>query len=483
MEDVAPLRVVLRDSLGNVLTGRPVAWSTSAAATVPVSSTGVATGLALGSATITATSEGRSGSAHVLVTPRIVVSPELPSLFPGDTILLSARLETASGLPAGPAAVSWTSNNLGIATVAANGVATGTGTGFVRVTAQAAGATAAVDLAVVPRPGTLTRKIAWRYGDGVNPTSGTSIEELWVANQDGSGAVRVSALGDYVGEYAWSPDGSRLAIQYLAFSYGAGQTASRTALVAVNADGSGEAMLGAGGSRPRWSPDGEQIAYRDEYGDLRVVNRDGSNLRNLSSGGTADELNPEWSPDGRLLVYTVQSGWCDELWVVRPDGAGRRRITIPTGVCDPRFSPDGKWISYVSSTLPPTGNGAWLVSPWGGAALPISPNCSPNGSCGSPGYYAGDWLSDGYRILVRSEASPGPIGIYDVRSGVTTPATLPVGDTQVCGWSPDRSMILYKFLETDGHVRVGRMTSAGTDLTPVTALGREAGCATWQPSP
>jgi len=482
MENMAALRVVLRDSLNNILTGRTVTWSTSAGASVPVSTAGVATGLALGSATITATAEGRTGSAQVHVIPRIVVSPELPSLFPGDTLLLSARLETASGLPAGTAVVSWTSASLGIGTVTSGGVASGVATGVVRVTVQAAGAAAGVDLAVVRRPGTTTRKIAWRYQDGTFPPMTVEFPELWVAEADGSNAVRVSGYGDYPMEYSWSPDGSRLAVQYWPITAN-GMTASRAALVAINADGSGEVSLGAGGVRPRWSPDGRQIAYRDHNGDLRVVNSDGTNLRNISSGGAADELDPEWSPDGRLLVYKVQSTWCDELWVVRPDGTGRRRITIPTPACDPRFSPDGKWIAYGSSTLPPSGAGAWLVSPWGGAAIPISPNCTPGGSCGSPAYAPGDWLAGGYEVLVRSGTNPGPTATYDVRTGVTTPITLPVGDSQVCGWSPDETMILYRYLETDGRTRIGRMTSAGTDLTPISALGREASCATWQPSP
>jgi hypothetical protein len=483
MEDQALLRVVLRDSLGNVLTGRTVAWSTSAPATVAVSTGGVVRGVALGSATITAASEGRSGSAQAHVIPRIVITPELPSLFPGDTILLTAQLLTASGLPAGSATASWTSANPGLATVVPTGVATGVGAGVAHVTATVAGASAGVDLAVVRRPGTTTRKVAWVYQDGTNPLSGEEFPEVWVADPDGSNAIRVSAAGDYVMEYAWSADGSRMAVQYSPFAYNGGPTVGRAALVAINADGSGEIVLGPGGVHPRWSPNGQQVVYRDHAGDLRIVNSDGTNLRNLTPGEAVDNLDPEWSPDGRLLVYKVQRTWCDEVWVIRPDGTGRRRILMPTGGCDPRFSPDGKWISYVSATFPPTGFGAWIVPTWGGAAQPISPNCSPNGSCVSPPYYSGAWLSDGYRVLVRSDLNVGPIGMHDVRTGATTSVPLPVEDTQVCGWSPDQTMLLYKFLETDGRIRVGRMTSAGSSPTPISELGRQASCATWQPSP
>ncbi len=54
---------------GSVLVGRPVTWTTSNAAVATVSATGLVTGVAPGTATITATSEGVSGTATVTVTP------------------------------------------------------------------------------------------------------------------------------------------------------------------------------------------------------------------------------------------------------------------------------------------------------------------------------------------------------------------------------------------------------------------------------
>src|SRR5207302_5220439 len=63
----AQLTATLKDAAGNVLTGRAVAWTSSAWAVATVSANGLVTGAAAGSATITATSEGKAGSAAVTV--------------------------------------------------------------------------------------------------------------------------------------------------------------------------------------------------------------------------------------------------------------------------------------------------------------------------------------------------------------------------------------------------------------------------------
>ena len=63
------LAATLRDSNGAELTGRVVTWSSDAPAIAAVDASGVVTGIAAGSATVTATREGVSGSAAVTVTP------------------------------------------------------------------------------------------------------------------------------------------------------------------------------------------------------------------------------------------------------------------------------------------------------------------------------------------------------------------------------------------------------------------------------
>ena len=65
---VQQFTATLRDASGSVLTGRLVTWASGAPAVATVNATGLASGLVVGTATITATSEGQSGSATITVT-------------------------------------------------------------------------------------------------------------------------------------------------------------------------------------------------------------------------------------------------------------------------------------------------------------------------------------------------------------------------------------------------------------------------------
>ena len=70
----------LRDAQSNVLTGRTIAWSSSDNTVASVSQGGVVTGVAEGTASITATSEGKSGSASVTVSIDPASVPQISSL-------------------------------------------------------------------------------------------------------------------------------------------------------------------------------------------------------------------------------------------------------------------------------------------------------------------------------------------------------------------------------------------------------------------
>ena len=66
----AQLRAVTYDAAGTEIQGKSIAWSSSASTVASVTSTGTVTGVTPGSATITATADGRRGTADITVIPR-----------------------------------------------------------------------------------------------------------------------------------------------------------------------------------------------------------------------------------------------------------------------------------------------------------------------------------------------------------------------------------------------------------------------------
>ena len=99
-QQTAQLTATVKDAQGNTLSGRTVDWSSSQTGTASVSSSGLVTAVAAGTATITATSEGKSGTAQVTVTaPVATVNVSAPSttLVPTQTLQLSVVLKDQGG--------------------------------------------------------------------------------------------------------------------------------------------------------------------------------------------------------------------------------------------------------------------------------------------------------------------------------------------------------------------------------------------------
>src|SRR5205807_8978724 len=98
-------------SAGNVLTGRTVTGSSSNTAAATVSRTGLVSGVAAGSATITALSEGQSGTAVVAVTnapvASVIVTPLSATVSVGQTAQLTATPRDATGTPLAGRALTW----------------------------------------------------------------------------------------------------------------------------------------------------------------------------------------------------------------------------------------------------------------------------------------------------------------------------------------------------------------------------------------
>src|SRR5437867_2539597 len=132
-----------RDAAGNPLSGRAITWVSDAPAVATVDNTGRVTAAAVGTATITATSETKSGTAQVTVSPvpvaSVTVTPDHLDLTVGQQGQLTATPRDAAGNPLSGRAVSWGSLAPSVATVDATGLVTAVATGTTTVSATSVG--------------------------------------------------------------------------------------------------------------------------------------------------------------------------------------------------------------------------------------------------------------------------------------------------------------------------------------------------------
>jgi alpha-tubulin suppressor-like RCC1 family protein len=129
-----------RDADGNVLGGRIVTFSTSNSAAATVSNKGLVTGVAVGTATIVAKSEGKSATVSVnvadLPVATVVVLPGAANIGAGLKGQLSAVLLSAGGDTLRNRAITWSSSDDNIATVDGTGLVTGKVAGQATITAS-----------------------------------------------------------------------------------------------------------------------------------------------------------------------------------------------------------------------------------------------------------------------------------------------------------------------------------------------------------
>ena len=132
------------DASGAPRSGRAIAWASSDASVASVSDAGLVTAVRAGSATITATADGVSGSAAIevtapppppVVTARVEVTPSAGALRPADRRQLAATPFDAGGSPRAGRPVAWSSSAPGVATVNDGGLVTAVAPGSTTVSA------------------------------------------------------------------------------------------------------------------------------------------------------------------------------------------------------------------------------------------------------------------------------------------------------------------------------------------------------------
>ena len=185
-----------------------------------------------------------------------------------------------------------------------------------------------------------------------------------------------------------------------------------------------------------------------------------------------DVTEPQVSPDGTAVAYLVTAHERDAdaerstVWLVNWDGSDDRAVTQGESASHPRFSPDGRYVAFIS-TRPHDGTAqVWLMDRRGGEARQIT---HVSGEIASF-----SWSPDGRQIALvmskdsegASQKTPRPIVIdryrfkldqdgyitadsakhlyvVDVASGEATRLTSGEYDDSEPAWSPDGKRIAY----------------------------------------
>jgi len=144
-----------------------------------------------------------------------------------------------------------------------------------------------------------------------------------------------------------------------------------------------------GGSVETWSPDGKWIIFQGREEGLRTIARqlaDGSGpIEHLTVPVSRAQQPHSLTPDGGTLAFEDGD---NDIWMLPMEGDKEPHpfVTSPNTECCSKFSPDGRWLAYVSNELGlnhvyvrpyPGSDTKWLVSGEEGGAGPV---WSPDGS-------------------------------------------------------------------------------------------------------
>ena len=159
------------------------------------------------------------------------------------------------------------------------------------------------------------------------------------------------------------------------------------------AGGTHQVLRGSSALSPLWSPDGSRLVFSGSA-DLYWMPADGSSDAEALLVGDNSAYTKSWSSDGRFLSYQEEhptTGF--DLWVMPPDGDQTPRSFFATPATETHlhFSPNGRWVAYMSTE---SGRAEVYVRPFPGpgGAIPIS----------TDGGSLPVWSADGRELFYRN---------------------------------------------------------------------------------
>ncbi len=165
--------------------------------------------------------------------------------------------------------------------------------------------------------------------------------------------------------------------------------------------------------RPELSPDGKQFVMRlprRTQDDIILVNRDGSNWRDLTNDKFFDRY-PRWSPDGKKVAFVSDRSGSYEIWMIDADGTNLRQLTFdsPPGTSFPIWSPDGARLLFRKSPVS-------LIFDLNKNWNEQTPQLVPPQDNPADAFVVWDWSPDGKKLAGTFSGSGVGIGYFSFKT-------------------------------------------------------------------
>lgn len=281
----------------------------------------------------------------------------------------------------------------------------------------------------------------------------------------------------------WSPDGQRLA--FLSLPPEEGILSEKGELVVITADGAEQQTIAATGKTEiyspalDWSPDGQRIAWEsgarsDEVpAGINAIDLETGESNELASGHPG--AMPAWSPDGSLIAFVSYEDGEEtnpDIYIMEGDGSNVRRFAHRDGDdIAPRWSPDGRHI-------------VWWMRKTGGEAHELFMAEVDKGKVKQLGNGSRPiWSPDGRHIAFMDQIDEGNIEIFvlDVDSGERVNVTNDPARDMWLTWSPDGTRIAFVSQRDNPQGEIYMVNADGSDLQRLTDNDLTEAMLAWSP--
>lgn len=192
------------------------------------------------------------------------------------------------------------------------------------------------------------------------------------------------------------------------------------------------------------SPDGQKLVV-DLLGDLYTIPIAGGAATRLTSG-MAHDAQPRWSPDGKQVAFISDRSGGNNLWVLSADGRDTLQLSKTTDdlFVSPEWTPDGKYVAVTRSV-----QGApkiFLYHVDGGAGVQVIREPAPMAAIGATFSPDGRtmWFAMRQGTWTYNAIFPQfQLASYDRVLGTTTPMTARYGSAFRPAVSPDGKLLAY----------------------------------------